>query len=79
MSAGSSIQREEMTMKSVKGVETNLSQYRAYDANAECCNCGFTGEIYVGRGNKISQEHCPLCGCQDLVRKKATIKQTYDM
>jgi len=34
-----------------------------YKVNVNCSNCGFSGEASFRKGNPISSEECPVCGC----------------
>jgi len=40
-----------------------------YTVNVRCDNCGYSGDVKVPRGTKVSNRSCPRCGCRTLKRK----------
>lgn len=40
----------------------------SYNADVQCDNCGFKGDISIPMGNTIQSVPCSMCGCKELMR-----------
>jgi predicted RNA-binding Zn-ribbon protein involved in translation (DUF1610 family) len=45
-----------------------MDESAAYKSKVYCDNCGFSGEVEIQKGKKISERACPQCGTLELKR-----------
>ena len=44
-----------------------------YHVYAECCNCGWAGDLEVSDGQLVTKQECPICKCTTLVRTSSEL------